>query len=89
MFDFTEMDKLQAYLDEKGIDYVRKSIFDGQQIIAFDEKNNRCWDVILHSYSYGSEDNLLEAMGIDLIRRNDAEGYLTAEDVINYIEKKQ
>lgn len=89
MFDFTEMDKLQAYLDKKGIDYVRKSIHDGQQIIAFDEKNNRCWDVVLHSYSDGSEDNLLEAMGRDLIGHDDVEGYLTAVDVINYIDRKQ
>ena len=89
MFDFTEMDKLQAYLDKEGIDYVRKSIHDGQQIIAFDEKSERCWDVVLHSYSYGSEDNLLEAMGEALLGHDDVEGYLTAEDVINYIEKKR
>ena len=88
-FDFTEMDKLQAYLDKKGIDYVRQSIYDGQQIIAFDEKSNRLWDVILHSGSYGMEDNLLEAMGETLIGHGDVEGYLTAVDVINYIERKQ
>lgn len=88
MFDFTEMDKLQAYLDKKSINYVRKSIHDGQQIIAFDEKSERCWDVVLHSYSYGCEDNLLEAMG-DILDHDDVEGYLTAENVIDYIEHKR
>lgn len=88
-FDFTEMDKLQAYLDKKGIDYVRKSIHDGQQIIAFDEKSNRCWDVVLHSFSYGCEDNLLEVMGEELLGHDDVVGYLTAEDVIEYIEHKR
>ncbi len=89
MFDFTEMDKLQAYLDKKGIDYVRKSIHDGQQIIVYSKENERCWDVVLHSYSYGCEDNLLEAMGEELLGHDDVEGYLTAVDVIDYIEHKR
>lgn len=85
-FNFEEMDKLEAYLDDKKIDHVRKSIHDGQQIVVFDD-GRRVWDVVLHSYSYGREENLLEAMGEALLGHDDVEGYLTAEDVISYVEK--
>lgn len=86
MFDFTEMDKLQAYLDKKGIDYVRKSIHDGQQIVVYDKYGNRLWDAILHSGSYGMEEDLLEVMG-EILGHDDVEGHLTAEDIIKYIEQ--
>ena len=87
-FNFEEMDKLEAYLGEKKIDHARSSIHDGQQIIVFND-GGRVWDVVLHSYSYGCEENLLEAMGEALLGHDDVEGYLTAEDVISYIEKRR
>ena len=84
-FDFTEMDKLEKYLKDHGIDYDRWDIHDGQQIVVYKEPKVRSWDVVLHSYSYGNEENLLEAMGEDLLGHDDVEGYLTADDVIRYL----
>lgn len=84
-FDFTEMDKLEKYLKDNGYNYGRCPLFEGQQIVVFDRIGNRMWDVVLHEYSYGMEDNLLEAMGEALLGHDDVEGYLTAEDVIRYI----
>lgn len=88
-FDFTEMDKVEKYLKQRWFNYDRHSLYDGQQISVYDENGNYIWDVILHSGSYGMEDDLLEAMGRDLIGHDDVEGYLTAVDVINYIDRKQ
>ena len=89
VFDFTEMDKLETYLNENDFNYVRQDLHDGQQIVVYDKYGNRLWDAILHSYSYGREKNLLEAMGEELLGHDDVEGYLTAEDIISYIEQKQ
>lgn len=84
-FDFTEMDKLEKYLKDHGIDYERQDIHDGQQIVVYKTSKAYSWDVVLHSFSYGQEDNLMEAMGEDLLGHDDVEGYLTADDVIRYL----
>ena len=47
------------------------------------------WDVICQEGSYGYRDGLLEAYG-DIVEADDVvEGYLTAQDVIERIEKHQ
>ena len=47
------------------------------------------WDVICQEWSYGYRDGLLEAYG-DIVEVDDAvEGYLTAQDIIERIEKRQ
>ena len=47
------------------------------------------WDVICQEGSYGYRDGLLEAFG-DIVEVDDAvEGYLTAQDIIERIEKRQ
>ena len=47
------------------------------------------WDVICQEGSYGYRDGLLEAFG-DIVEVDDAvEGYLTAQDIIERIEKHQ
>ena len=47
------------------------------------------WDVICHEGSYGYRDGLLEAYG-DIVEVDDTvEGYLTAQDIIERIEKHQ
>jgi len=84
-FDFTEMDKLEKYLKDNGYKYDRHEMFEGRQIAVFDKNGNRMWDAVLHEYSYGMEDNLLEVMGEALLGHDDVEGYLTADDVIRYI----
>lgn len=54
------------------------------QIIVYDENNDRLWDAICHYGSYGYEHGLLEIYGVIC---DDVVGYLTADDIINkYIE---
>lgn len=86
VFDFTEMDKLETYLNENNFNYVRQDLHDGQQIVVYDKYGNRLWDAILHSGSYGMEEDLLEVMG-EILGHDDVEGHLTAEDIIKYIEQ--
>ena len=67
-----ELDKLEAYLKEKGIRYNRidkNDRFGGfgygsqHQICVFDESGEMLWDAICHGGSYGYEKGLLEIMG--------------------------
>lgn len=76
--DLSEMDKLANGLDEKNIPYVRKTCFDGEQIVC------DSWDAICHRGSYGHEQGLLEIMG-SIVRNDedDVEGYLSAEDILS------
>lgn len=79
--DMTEMDKLAAGLDAKGIPYTRRSLFGGQQIDCGE------WDAICHSGSYGHERGLIEIMGsiVNPDAGDEIEGYLTAEDILSRI----
>lgn len=59
------------------------------QIVAYKEDGvDVDWDVICHYGSYGYEEGLLELMGSLLVGHNDVEGYLTADDIIERIEKR-
>jgi hypothetical protein len=99
MNDLRELDKLQEYLDEHHILYERidrpglpalpgmEAIGGRHQINVLDKDKNVIWDAICHYGSYGYEEGLLEVMGEKLIGHDDVEGYLTAEDVIEFIEK--
>ena len=92
----SELDKLEAYLKENGIEYERKdhepdvevpSCFpqlNWHQIISYTE-DGRKWDAICHHGSYGNEKGLLEIYG-SITKGNDVEGWLTAQDVIDRIE---
>lgn len=79
--DMTEMDKLAAGLDAKGIPYTRRPLFGGQQIICGE------WDAICHSGSYGHEQGLIEIMGsiVDSDIPDDVEGCLTAKEILSRI----
>lgn len=57
--------------------------FDRHQIIVYEKDGRRTWDVICHRGSYGVERGPLEGMG-DIF--NEAEGYLTAAEIIKRIE---
>lgn len=65
-------------------------------IIVYEGKNgnefyNRQWDVACHPGTYGYSDGLLEAYGNIVDPEevgDDVEGYLTAEDVIKKLERK-
>lgn len=85
-YDYAQMNKVEEYLLEKKIRYRRTSFYDGEQITVFDENGRQVWDVVIHYFSYGHDANLLEARGEALIGHDDVEGWLTAEDVISFIE---
>lgn len=93
----SELDKLEEYLKEKGIEYERIDNHtdfpngDWHQIcVPCYEQEFRQWDAVCHAGSYGYEQGLLEIMGI-ICPDHDVLGFLTAEDVIKRIEftKKQ
>lgn len=89
-----ELDKLEFYLKGKGIPYERidkwkdhcQNQEDTHYIVAHD------WDAICHKGSYGYTDGLLEIAGslVDIEKDGDSVvGYLTAQDVIDRIERKE
>ena len=99
----TELDKLEAYLKDKGIPYKREdhgpaflsagvTAPDFHQIIVYDKDGNRLWDAISHYGSYGFRQGLIEIMGDTVVDprkdRDTVVGWLTADDVIRRIEGK-
>lgn len=93
--DLHELDKLEAYLKQHGIQYER---FDEDRVIdgdgcAVNQGRHQIvgdgWDAICHRGSYGYEDGLLEVMGSRVVPESEGYavcGYLTAEDVIARLE---
>lgn len=98
----SELDILTQYLKDHNIPFERydcsKEDFeaDGEYTFYIDRHqicvpNQRyiLWDVICQEGSYGYRDELLEAYG-DIVEVDDVvEGYLTAQDIIERIEKRQ
>jgi len=63
--------------------------FERHQVCVPCEGEGREWDVICHKGSYGADEGLLEIMG-SIVTKNvgdTVEGWLTAEDVIERIER--
>lgn len=98
----SELDKLELYLKEHGIRYKRIDgpafipMIDGgdvgrHQIVVYDEEGGRKWDAICHYGSYGYEKGLLEIYGdiVDEEYAEDVNGWLTADDVIERVEKNE
>ena len=71
---------LKIEMKKHGFEY---KPFDRHQIIVYDKEGRRSWDVICQRGSFGAERGLLEGMG-DIF--NEAEGYLTADEIIKRIE---
>ena len=99
----TELDKLEAYLKERSIDYERIDqnaefdeegfvlVTDRHQINVFSKSGHKIWDAICQRGSYGYRQGLLEVMGNPVVRREDGDrvrGCLTAQDVIDRLEGK-
>lgn len=87
-----ELDKLEFYLKGKGLPYERVDKWDEpcpiHQLIVDDFS----WDAICHKGSYGYTGGLLEIAGslVDIEKDGDSVvGYLTAQDVIDRIERKE
>lgn len=98
----SELDILTQYLKDHNIPFERydcsKEDFEADDECTFYiDRHQICvpnqqyilWDVICQEGSYGYHDGLLEAFG-DIVEANDVvEGYLTAQDIIERIEKHQ
>lgn len=99
----SELDILTQYLKDHNIPFERYDcdkvdikLIDGEYTLCIDRhqicvpnQRYRLWDVICQEGSYGYRDGLLEAFG-DIVEVDDAvEGYLTAQDIIERIEKRQ
>ena len=99
----SELDILTQYLKDHNIPFERYDcnkvdikLTDGEYTLCIDRhqicvpnQQYRLWDVICQEGSYGYRDGLLEAFG-DIVEVDDAvEGYLTAQDIIERIEKRQ
>ena len=99
----SELDILTQYLKDHNIPFERYDCGKRDDIKLDDEytfhidRHQICvpnqqyilWDVICQEGSYGYRDGLLEACG-DIVEVDDVvEGYLTAQDIIERIEKHQ
>ena len=92
-----ELKKLETYLKEHGIRYQLHSVCGDeidQIVVPSRREDEREWDAICHQYSFGGKQGFLEIMGTLLTREEEdgdgdgVVGWLTAEDVIERIEKK-
>ena len=98
----SELDILTQYLKDHNIPFERydcsKEDFEADDECTFYiDRHQICvpnqryilWDVICQEGSYGYRDGLLEVYG-DIVEVDDVvEGYLTAQDIIERIEKRQ
>lgn len=98
----SELDILTQYLKDHNIPFERydcsKEDFEiNDECTFYIDRHQICvpnqqyilWDVICQEGSYGYRDGLLEAYG-DIVEADDVvEGYLTAQDIIERIEKHQ
>lgn len=86
-----ELDKLEAYLVDKGTKYEREDVLvDGlerHQIVVRTHENDEdvFWDAICQPGSYGYDEGLLEVAGI-IVPGGDVIGWLKYTDVIDLIE---
>jgi len=81
-----ELNNLAVGLMNRGIPFTFTAFFNGGKI------ETSTWDAICHSYSYGHEKGLLEALGDDIVGENykgDVEGYLTAREILDRIDNKE
>ena len=91
-----ELDKLETYLKEHGIEYTRedhvseKHYYRNKHQIVVYKGGVRQWDVICHPGSYGYEQGLLEICGNIADYEKDGDsvaGWLTADDIIQRLQK--
>ena len=85
-----ELDKLEEYLIDHRITFESIHKMGWHQICVPESGENCRWDAICHRGSYGYEQGLIEIYG-ELVTEEDGDsvvGWLTAEDVIRRLEKK-
>lgn len=83
MFDYTEFNKLVAYLTENNYDFQVMKFRGGKQVKVYDDVG-MIFDIVIHEFSYGNDGGLLEGYGV--MYEMDAYGWLTAEDVIEKLK---
>lgn len=102
MMMMSELDKLEQYLKEKHYNYKRIDQDEVITEDGHTDKTMRhqlivyagdivLWDAICHKGSYGYEQGLLEVMGNPVVLPYDGDsvvGFLTAQDVIDRLERK-
>ena len=86
----TEMEKLINYLYERNIRFKTSSewpVTPGvpSQVIVYDDNDVQLFDAVCHKFSYGSNEGLLETMGL-CEDENDVKGWQTADNVIEDFE---
>ena len=98
----TELDKLEQYLRENHYEYKRIDQDEVLTEDGYTEKTMRhqlivcvgdvaLWDAICQKGSYGYEQGLLEVMGEPVVLPCDGDsvaGFLTAQDVIDRLERR-
>lgn len=84
--DYTEMARLELYLQETKIPYRMDYVLGMPSVRYYGHGNKLICDAICHSGSYGHKDGLLEIMG--LTRNGDSvEGWLTSREVFDRIRE--
>ena len=83
--DFTEINRLNEMLTAEKIPHTMAPIWDGLQITLYADKSKSksLDDVVIHSYSHGSDRGLLETFCL-----GECNGYETAEEVFEGWKKK-
>ncbi len=87
---YTEILKLDKMLTESKIPHTLMKHMDGWQVIYPEDGARRVIDAVEFDGSYGSNEDLLEIMGLLTPEEQEADtvcGYLTAEDVFKRIER--
>lgn len=92
--DYLEIIELAEMLAKAGIPFQFGELNGGYQI-RYPNKEKQVCSVVEHSFSYGSDNDLLEIMGLlteeeqkeDVGDESAVKGYLTAEEVFKRIEK--
>jgi hypothetical protein len=87
----TEIRKVAKFLSENKIPYEFDALYDGYQIgyPKLPRNGTSLFDIIVHKFSYGGTDGLLETMGLSFEEEvgDSVEGWLTGEEVIERIKR--
>lgn len=87
-YDMTEFNKLVEYLEAAHYNYEVEPKFDGSMVVVYDDQGHYEWDAIIHNYSYGAKEGLLEAAGApfgDCLFDIDIMGNATAANIIDVV----
>jgi len=87
--NLNELFKLAAGLHARGKKVEVRSLHGGAQVLVYNDENEREWDAVCHSFSYGGDRGLIEIMGGPVEDSDDVEGYLTADEILARIDREE